>query len=105
MKCDYYFTYQSLGPAENYLLIQLTNCEPINLASVITFISLTTFILGFFIILFIWFCIRIKDAREYARFEDEQNKSVLMESPLYKDPVRRYEVPKELNGKPTNPFL
>ncbi|KAL9924309.1 integrin betanu subunit isoform 2-T2 [Glossina fuscipes fuscipes] len=105
MKCDYYFTYQSLGPAENYLLIQLTNCEPINLASVITFISLTTFILGFFVILFIWFCIRIKDAREYARFEDEQNKSVLMESPLYKDPVRRYEVPKELNGKPSNPFL
>ncbi|XP_037927484.1 integrin beta-nu [Teleopsis dalmanni] len=105
IKCDHFFTYQSLGQSENYLLIQANQCEPVNKVAFIGFISVATFLLGFLIILLAWMCIKAKDAREYARFEENQRNSVLMESPIYKDPITRYEVPKVLKQSNSNPFL
>ena len=93
-----------MGQSENYLLIQLNNCEPVNYVALIGFTSIATFVIGLLIILLIWCCIRAKDAREYARFEEDQRNSYLMESPIYKDPIRHYEVPKEINRKQSNPF-
>ncbi|XP_075153165.1 integrin betanu subunit [Haematobia irritans] len=105
IKCDHYFTYKIVDHVENYLLIQINTCEPLNYLAVIGFISVATFILGLLIICIVWGCIRAKDAREYARFEEDQRNSYLMESPIYKDPIGRYIVPKEINRKQSNPFL
>lgn len=105
IKCDHYFTYELMDQLENYLLIQINICEPLNYMAVIGFVSVATFILGLLIICIIWGCIRAKDAREYARFEADQRNSYLMESPIYKDPITRYVVPKEVNRKRSNPFL
>lgn len=105
IECDHYFTYKMINHLENYLLIQINKCEPINYASVIGFVMLATFILGLIIICIIWGCIRAKDAREYARFEADQARGYFMESPIYNDPIRKYVVPKEINRKQSNPFL
>ncbi|KAI8125712.1 Integrin beta-nu [Lucilia cuprina] len=105
IKCDHYFTYQTTGQSENYLLIQLNSCEPLNYVALVGFVSAATFLLGLLLIIIIWACIRAKDAREYARFEEDQRNSYLMESPIYRDPIGRYIVPKEVNRKQSNPFL
>lgn len=51
------------------------------------------------------YLVKIKDAQEYARFEQEQKESVLQESPLYRNPVSHYVVPSKINRKDSNPFL
>jgi len=54
--------------------------------------------------LILW-CIRAKDAREYAKFVEEHENSVKQINPIYRDPVGRYEVPKALSIKyDENPF-
>ncbi|XP_001357510.4 integrin beta-nu [Drosophila pseudoobscura] len=104
IQCDSYFGYQVIDHA-NYLSIQATDCEPLDYVALFGFISGFTLLIGLLLIfLFIW-CIRRKDAREYARFEEEWAKRVSQENPLYRDPVGRYVVPKALSTKfDENPF-
>lgn len=105
VKCDHYFTYQSLGQSENYLLIQINNCEPANYVALVGLLSVGTLILGLLVIWLVMCCLRAKDRLEYLSFEEDQRNSVLNMSPLYKDPIGRYEVPKQLNDEDDNPFL
>lgn len=104
ISCDSYFGYQVIDHV-NYLAIQAVDCEPANYVAIFGFISLITLLLGMAVILLFWWCLRMKDAREYARFESEQRNSVRQENPIYRDPVNRYEVPKALSVKyDENPF-
>ncbi|XP_013098468.2 integrin beta-nu isoform X1 [Stomoxys calcitrans] len=103
--CDHYFTYQMVAHMENYLLIQVNVCEPLNYMAVIGFVSLATFFLGLLLICIIWGCIRAKDKREYARFMADQENSYMEHSPIYRDPIGRFVVPKAVNRKQSNPFL
>ncbi|XP_062137998.1 integrin beta-nu [Drosophila sulfurigaster albostrigata] len=104
IQCDSYFVYRVVEHV-NYLAIQAVNCEPTNYYAVFGFISLITLILGLTIIWLFWWCVRAKDAREYARFLDEQRNSVRHENPIYRDPIGRYQVPKALSLKhDENPF-
>ncbi|KAH8378296.1 hypothetical protein KR093_010628, partial [Drosophila rubida] len=104
IQCDSYFGYRVIDHV-NYLSIQAVDCEPTNYYAIFGFISLATLILGLAIICLAWWCVRLKDAREYARFEEEQLKSVRQENPIYRDPIGRYQVPKALSLKhDENPF-
>ncbi|KAH8419247.1 hypothetical protein KR222_000066 [Zaprionus bogoriensis] len=102
--CDNYFGYEVVNHA-NYLTIQAVNCEPPNYYAIFGSISLITLFIGLAIIWLVWWCLRLKDAREYARFESEQQNSVKQENPIYRNPVSQYEVPKVLSVKyDENPF-
>ncbi|KAM8716791.1 hypothetical protein ACLKA7_003630 [Drosophila subpalustris] len=104
IQCDSYFGYQVIDQT-NYLAIQAVECEPANYYAIFGFISLITVLLGLFVIWLFWCCLRMKDAREYARFHEEQANSQRQENPIYRDPVGRYEVPKALSAKfDENPF-
>lgn len=102
--CDSFFAYQVIDNV-NYLAIQAVTCEPPNYYAIVGSVSLITLLVGLAIILLIWWCLRMKDAREYARFEEEQRNSVKQENPLYRNPTKLYEVPKALSEKyDENPF-
>lgn len=104
IQCDSYFGYQVINKA-NYLAIQAVECEPANYYAIFGSISLITLLLGLFLIWLVWCCLRMKDAREYARFHEEQANNVKQLNPIYRDPVGRYEVPKALSAKfDENPF-
>ncbi|KAH8269348.1 hypothetical protein KR018_006001, partial [Drosophila ironensis] len=104
IQCDSFFDYQVLDHA-NYLTIQAVDCEPLDYVALFGFISAFTLLLGLLVIFLVWWCIRTKDAREYARFEEDQKNAVRQENPIYRDPVGRYEVPKALSTKfDENPF-
>lgn len=73
--------------------------------ALVGYISAFTLLIGLLIIFIILWYIRAKDAREYAKFEEDQKNSVRQENPIYRDPVGRYEVPKALSVKyDENPF-
>ncbi|SPP82125.1 integrin beta-nu [Drosophila guanche] len=104
IQCDSYFGYQVIDHA-NYLSIQAENCEPLDYVALFGFISGFTLLIGLLLIFLILWCIRAKDAREFARFEQERENCVRQENPLYRDPVGRYEVPRVLSEKfDENPF-
>ncbi|EDW77875.2 uncharacterized protein Dwil_GK24312 [Drosophila willistoni] len=104
ISCDSYFGYSVVGHT-NYLSIQAVECEPPNYYAIVGYISLFTLLAGLALILLIRWCVNRKDAREYARFEEEQAKTVNQENPIYRDPVGRYTVPKALSVKyDENPF-
>ncbi|EDW64210.1 integrin beta-nu isoform X1 [Drosophila virilis] len=104
IQCDSYFSYQVVDHT-NYLAIQAVDCEPVNLYAMFGYISLITVLLGLIIIGLIWWCLRMKDAREYARFNEEQAKSTRQENPIYRDPIGHYEVPRALSANyDENPF-
>lgn len=105
LKCDHYFGYKNSGPTNHVLQVQINNCEPVNYALMASSVLVTTFLLGFLLIMVIRYLVKIKDAQEYARFEQEQKESVLQESPLYRNPVSHYVVPSKINRKDSNPFL
>ncbi|XP_023172973.1 integrin beta-nu isoform X2 [Drosophila hydei] len=104
IQCDSYFNYQVIDRA-NYLAIQANDCEPLNMYAMFGYISLITVILGLIIIGLIWWCLRMKDAREVARFQKQLADNVRQENPIYRNPKTYYEVPKALSANFTeNPF-
>ncbi|EDW03625.1 GH10404 [Drosophila grimshawi] len=104
IQCDSFFGYNVIDRV-NYLNIQAVECEPANLYAIFGVISLATVLLGLFIIGLFWWCLRMKDAREYARFKEEQANSVRQENPIYRNPISHFEVPRSLSVKPDeNPF-
>ncbi|KAH8246535.1 hypothetical protein KR038_011727 [Drosophila bunnanda] len=104
IQCDSFFSYQVINPS-NELAIQAVDCEPLDYMALFGFISGFTVLAGLLLMCLIWWCIRAKDAREYARFEEDQKNWVRQENPIYRDPVGRYEVPKALSVKyDENPF-
>ncbi|KAH8412694.1 hypothetical protein KR009_004851 [Drosophila setifemur] len=105
IQCDSYFAYTVIDH-DNFLSIQANNCEPLDYVALFGYISAFTLLIGLLIIFLVYWCIRAKDAREYARFVDEQKTMVRQENPLYRDPVGRYEVPRTLSDRydDDNPF-
>lgn len=103
-QCDSFFSYQVVNPS-NELSIQDEDCAPPDYVAWLGYISAATLLLGLLIMCAIWWCIRAQDAREYARFQEDQKNWVRQENPLYRDPMGRYEVPKVLSVKyDENPF-
>eukprot|EP00099_Drosophila_melanogaster_P013348 NP_001303333.1 integrin betanu subunit, isoform B [Drosophila melanogaster] len=104
IQCDSFFVYQVIDHS-NFLTIQAVDCEPPDYVALVGYISAFTLLIGLLIIFIILWYIRAKDAREYAKFEEDQKNSVRQENPIYRDPVGRYEVPKALSVKyDENPF-
>ncbi|XP_030383061.1 integrin beta-nu [Scaptodrosophila lebanonensis] len=102
--CDSYFTYQFIDQG-NYLIIEANDCDPIYYYAAAGVIGFLTLLLGLLIICICRCCVRLKDAREYELFKKEMDKRVVMENPIYRDPVGRYEVPEKLSVKyDENPF-
>lgn len=105
IKCDHYFSYESSIRSRHLIHLKINVCEPLNYALVGTSVLVGTFLFGFLLIVLIRWAVRVKDAREYERFEQEQRRSMLQESPLYRDPITHYEVPNTINRNDSNPFL
>ncbi|XP_017120954.1 integrin beta-nu [Drosophila elegans] len=104
IQCDSFFVYQVIDHS-NFLTIQAVNCEPLDFVALFGFISGFTLLIGLLLIFLILWCIRRNDAKEYAKFLEEQKTAVRQENPIYRDPVGRYEVPKALSVKhDENPF-
>lgn len=80
--------------SSSYLTIQINDCTPVNLIMMGGFISLFTFLIGLIFLLIYWCCLKAADAREYSKFEEQRKFATLMESPIYKNPVVQYKVPK-----------
>ncbi|XP_044249425.2 integrin beta-nu [Drosophila takahashii] len=104
IQCDSFFAYQVIDHT-NFLIIKDGECDPPDYVALVGYISAFTLLIGLASMFLIFWCIRAKDAREYARFEEDQKSRLLQENPIYRDPVGRYEVPKALSVKyDENPF-
>lgn len=95
--CEYYYSYKIDKDTHVILAIQDQTCPPIDYAT-LGFLSvlIATVVIGV-LSLSIWFIVvRIKDKREYAKFEKEQKEKTRFSvqlSPIYKSPITKYEVP------------
>lgn len=92
--CDHYFKYNT--EVENELSIQMGVCTPVDKAKVGIFIFIATILLGLLGLLW-WKCLTMyKDKQELLRFQKEVESYGMSTNvnPIYKDPIRKYSIPK-----------
>lgn len=101
--CEYKFTYDLDDNLDTNIRIEDATCPPVNIAAYsIIGIIIGTFLLGLLILMFIKFNIYIADKREFAKFEEEQQKHTQykFESPLYKSPITKFRNPQSTENSP-----
>lgn len=94
LPCDHYFRYNA--DVENELIIQMSFCTPVDKAKVGIFIFIATILLGLLGLLW-WKCLTMyKDKQELLRFQKEVESYGMSTNlnPIYKDPIRKYSIPK-----------
>ncbi|XP_055593573.1 integrin beta-nu [Uranotaenia lowii] len=98
LTCDFKYTYGFLDDKQTILKILKQSCTQINVAASFAWIAAATVVVGLTGVLLYRGCIGYKDNLAYKKFEEEQNKqtSYHMESPLYKSPISKFSVPKEM---------
>uniref|UniRef100_A0A336LEA7 Integrin beta n=1 Tax=Culicoides sonorensis TaxID=179676 RepID=A0A336LEA7_CULSO len=95
--CGYDYSYELDKDNHPTLTILNQECPPTDYAFIgFLTVFISTMLIGLFLICLYFICIKIKDKREYAKFEMEQKEKTrysLNMSPIYKSPITKYEVP------------
>lgn len=100
--CDHHFSYVIDDELRNHLKIQYNECVKSQTAAVISgVIIVATFIIGALLICLYKIITMIKDNREFAQFKKNNENTTYynQQSPIYKSPITKYEVPDSLLEK------
>lgn len=93
--CEYKFTYELDESSDTNIRIATTSCPPANVAAYsIIGIIISTFLIGFIVLMIYKVNIFLADKREFAKFEEDRAQTEYkFESPLYRSPVTTFQNP------------
>lgn len=96
--CEHVFSYNIDVNNLSQIRIVIDPCKPVNVAFFAVFLFVFTMIVGLIFIGILKVRNVLTDRNEYKKFEQQQMETQYNqnESPLYKSPVTKYEMPKEL---------
>lgn len=87
-----------------YIVWDEEACKPVNYAAWISVSIIATILFGLLLIVIMKLFVMFQEKREFATFKEqiEKNQWEANVSPLYKDPVRSYRMPDNMDGTEFN---
>ncbi|XP_053673915.1 integrin beta-nu [Anopheles nili] len=95
--CDYKYSYELAQNHQTVLKIQRFECKAINFLTAGISIAVSIILGGLVLLMSYRVKIMYDDRKMFAKFEQERQDTVYqMESPLYKSPITKFQVPAEM---------
>ncbi|CAD7079228.1 unnamed protein product [Hermetia illucens] len=105
LSCDFPYIYDATkGSKQLYIVWDEEACKPVNYAAWISVSIIATILFGLLLIVIMKLFVMFQEKREFATFKEqiEKNQWEANVSPLYKDPVRSYRMPDNMDGTEFN---